>query len=110
MSADASLADFPRDTAAPGRSTDQREATGPSRRGGRVRAARPAAYSHSATGSGPGLGEVSGARLSPRIFAGLVRMGEFALLSGLGFLIAYIYVAEFFRQYAAAMALAGLVA
>ncbi len=30
------------------------------------------------------------------------------MLSGLGFLLAYLYVAEFFRQYAAAMALAGL--
>ena len=47
-------------------------------------------------------------RVSPRVFAGLVRFGELALLSGLGFLIAYFYVAEFFRQYAAALALTGL--
>jgi Undecaprenyl-phosphate glucose phosphotransferase len=36
-----------------------------------------------------------------------VRLGEFALLSGLGFAIAYLYVAELFRLYAAALALAG---
>jgi Undecaprenyl-phosphate glucose phosphotransferase len=60
-----------------------------------------------ARGAAP-LDAANSARLSPRIFAGLVRTGEFALLSGLGFLLAYLYVAEFFRQYAAAMALAGL--
>ena len=49
-------------------------------------------------------------RLSPRVFAGLVRAAEFALVSGIGFLIAYLYVADFFRQYAAALALAGLAA
>ena len=49
-------------------------------------------------------------RMSPRVFAGLVRAAEFALVSGLGFLIAYVYVADFFRQYAAALALAGLAA
>jgi Undecaprenyl-phosphate glucose phosphotransferase len=48
-------------------------------------------------------------RMSPRIFAGLVRFGELSLLCGLGFFIAYFYVAEFFRQYAAAVALTGLV-
>ena len=35
---------------------------------------------------------------------------EFALVSGIGFLIAYFYVADFFRQYAAALALAGFAA
>jgi Undecaprenyl-phosphate glucose phosphotransferase len=53
-------------------------------------------------------GKVS--RMSPRVFAGLVRAAEFALVSSLGFLIAYIYVADFFRQYASALALAGLAA
>ena len=48
--------------------------------------------------------------MSPRVFAGLVRMAEFALVSGIGFLIAYFYVADFFRQYAAALALAGFAA
>ena len=32
-------------------------------------------------------------------------LAEFALISAVGFLIAYLYVAEFFRQYAAALAL-----
>ncbi len=49
-------------------------------------------------------------RISPRVFAGLVRAAEFGLVAGLGFLIAYLYVADFFRQYAAALALAGLAA
>ena len=49
-------------------------------------------------------------RISPRVFAGLIRAAELALVSGLGFVIAYIYVADFFRQYAAALALAGLAA
>ncbi len=62
-----------------------------------------------ARGAAP-LDTAKSASLSPRVFAGLVRLGEFALLSGLGFLIAYFYVAEFFRQYAAALALAGLAA
>ena len=37
-------------------------------------------------------------------------MAEFALVSGVGFLIAYFYVADFFRQYAAALSLAGFAA
>jgi hypothetical protein len=37
-------------------------------------------------------------RLSPRVFAGLVRAAEFALVSGIGFLIAYLYVADFPRE------------
>src|SRR5581483_2061839 len=49
-------------------------------------------------------------RMSPRVFAGLVRAGEFAVVSVLGYLIAHVYVADFFRQYAAALALAGLAA
>jgi Undecaprenyl-phosphate glucose phosphotransferase len=43
--------------------------------------------------------------VSPRVFAGLVGSAEFALLAALGFFIAYGYVAEFFRQYVAALAL-----
>jgi hypothetical protein len=34
-----------------------------------------------------------------------VRIAEFVLLAALGFFIAYGYVAEFLRQYAAALAL-----
>ena len=49
-------------------------------------------------------------RVSPRVFAGLVRVAEFALVSSLGFVIAYFYVADYFRQYAAALALAGFAA
>ena len=49
-------------------------------------------------------------QMSPRVFAGLVRTAEFALVAGIGFLIAYFYVADFFRQYAAALALAGFAA
>jgi CoA-binding domain len=48
--------------------------------------------------------------MSPRVFAGLVRIGEFVLLAALGFFIAYGYVAEFLRQYAAALALTSAVA
>jgi Undecaprenyl-phosphate glucose phosphotransferase len=49
-------------------------------------------------------------QMSPRVFAGLVRTAEFVLVSGVGFLIAYLYVADFFRQYAAALSLAGFAA
>jgi hypothetical protein len=48
--------------------------------------------------------------VSPRVFAGLVRIAEFVLLAALGFFIAYGYVAEFLRQYAAALALTSVVA
>jgi hypothetical protein len=48
--------------------------------------------------------------VSPRVFAGLVRIAEFVLLAALGFFIAYGYVAEFLRQYAAALALTSAVA
>ncbi len=80
-----------------------------SRRSNRVKAARLAAQSRSTFGASALPVEDRKTRVSPRVFAGLVRIGEFALLSGLGFLIAYFYVAEFFRQYAAALALTGLV-
>jgi Undecaprenyl-phosphate glucose phosphotransferase len=49
-------------------------------------------------------------QISPRVFAGLIRIAEFSLLAALGFLIAYAYVAEFFRQYAAALSLTSLAA
>jgi len=39
-----------------------------------------------------------------------VRIAEFVLLAALGFFIAYGYVAEFLRQYAAALALTSVVA
>ena len=105
MSADAAVAELARDASISARSTEWREASPFSRRAGKVKTTahrRPPAR-----GAAP-LDAANSARLSPRIFAGLVRTGEFALLSGLGFLLAYLYVAEFFRQYAAAMALAGL--
>jgi Undecaprenyl-phosphate glucose phosphotransferase len=63
--------------------------------------------------SRPPLREVELTRapqISPRVFAGLVRIAEFALLATLGFLIAYGYVAEFFRQYVAALSLTSLTA
>jgi Undecaprenyl-phosphate glucose phosphotransferase len=72
----------------------------------RGHAARPAAYAVPALVRPSETSQQS--RLSPRVFAGLVRAAEFALVSGIGFLIAYLYVADFFRQYAAALALAGL--
>jgi len=75
---------------------------------GRSAGARSSAY------AGPVVAQVAeiGTRsqMSPRVFAGLVRTAEFALVSGVGFLIAYLYVADFFRQYAAALSLAGFAA
>ena len=49
-------------------------------------------------------------RMPARVFAGLVRLAEFSILFALGFVLAHVYVAEFFRQYAATLALAGLAA
>jgi len=49
-------------------------------------------------------------RISSRVFVGLVRFAEFSILFALGFVLAHVYVAEFFRQYAAALALAGIAA
>ena len=76
--------------------------------GGRGRAARPAAYAGPAVVQPKDTGARS--QMSPRVFAGLVRTAEFALVAGIGFLIAYFYVADLFRQYAAALALAGFAA
>ena len=76
------------------------------RRGKRVNAER--APFHAAPAAAALLAAGRRASISPRIFAGLVRFGEFALLSSIGFAIAYFYVAEFFRQYATALALAGV--
>ncbi|MGG2324723.1 hypothetical protein, partial [Salmonella enterica] len=42
------------------------------------------------------------------VYAGLVRLTEFTVVTGLGFLIAYAYVDEYFRQYAAALVLTGI--
>jgi Undecaprenyl-phosphate glucose phosphotransferase len=75
---------------------------------GRGKASRPVAY------AGPVLAQVQDTaarrQMSPRVFAGLVRTAEFTLVSVIGFLIAYFYVADFFRQYASALALAGFAA
>ena len=75
---------------------------------GRGNAARPAAYAVPAVARPRDTDKRSW--MSPRVFAGLVRTAEFALVSGIGFLIAYFYVADLFRQYAAALALAGFAA
>ncbi|RTL68953.1 MAG: undecaprenyl-phosphate glucose phosphotransferase, partial [Hyphomicrobiales bacterium] len=48
------------------------------------------------------------ARISPLVYAGLVRLTEFTVVTGLGFLIAYAYIDEYFRQYAAALVLTGI--
>src|SRR6185436_2191610 len=74
----------------------------------RARSSRPAAYAVSTPAQA--IDTSKQGRLSPRVFAGLVRMAEFGLVSGIGFLIAYFYVADLFRQYAAALALAGFAA
>jgi Undecaprenyl-phosphate glucose phosphotransferase len=75
---------------------------------GRGKASRPVAY------AAPVLAQVkepaARRQMSPRVFAGLVRTAEFTLVSVIGFLIAYFYVADFFRQYASALALAGFAA
>jgi Undecaprenyl-phosphate glucose phosphotransferase len=107
MLVDAACAEATRDAATPAKGNDRRGAASrPSSSDRRVKA-RPAAYAHCAAAATalPGVGK--GVSLSPRVFTGLVRIGEFVLLSSLGFLIAYFYVADFFRQYAAALALAG---
>jgi Undecaprenyl-phosphate glucose phosphotransferase len=75
---------------------------------GRVNTARATTLTLASTAR-PNVADKA-SRMSPRVFAGLVRAAEFALVASLGFLIAYIYVADFFRQYAAALALAGLAA
>ncbi|MDX2204273.1 MAG: undecaprenyl-phosphate glucose phosphotransferase [Hyphomicrobiaceae bacterium] len=49
-------------------------------------------------------------RISPLVYSGLVRLAEFSLVTGLGFAVAYAYVDEYFRQYAAALALTGVAA
>jgi Undecaprenyl-phosphate glucose phosphotransferase len=49
-------------------------------------------------------------RLSPSVFAGLVRAAEFVILASLGLWIAQIYVAEFIGQYMATLTLMGLAA
>ena len=75
---------------------------------GKGNVSRPAAYAGPAMAQLPDTGKQS--QVSPRVFAGLVRTAEFALVSGIGFLIAYFYVADLFRQYAAALSLAGFAA
>ncbi len=48
--------------------------------------------------------------ISPLVYAGLVRGGEFALVTGLGFIAAYGYADQYFRQYALALVITGIVA
>jgi Undecaprenyl-phosphate glucose phosphotransferase len=86
----------------------ERREIGTARLGRRSKADAPASEPHAASAAAALLDTGVSGRVSPRVFAGFVRFGEFALLSGLGFLIAYFYVAEFFRQYAATLALTGL--
>ena len=47
-------------------------------------------------------------RISPLVYSGLVRVAELTLVTVLGFAIAYAYVDEYFRQYAAALVLTGI--
>ncbi|MGE0848080.1 MAG: undecaprenyl-phosphate glucose phosphotransferase [Hyphomicrobiaceae bacterium] len=106
MAHDGQLAENLRDLAAPAdwhrrRPSPVSDLTPPRRAEQPVAQETTATESHAARSVG---------RMSPRVFAGLVRAAEFALVSGLGFLIAYVYVADFFRQYAAALALAGFAA
>ena len=107
MPPDAALAEVTWDTRAAVARKERRKAGATrSDRKRRVNAARSGPHAGPAAAALLDAGKAG--RVSPRVFAGLVRFGELALLSGLGFLIAYFYVAEFFRQYAAALALTGL--
>src|SRR6185295_18668711 len=107
MSQEAELAGVTWEALTPAGRVGRRQGGAPSAPGGRARGygARPLAYAIPAL---PQLQDTAKRnQMSPRVFAGLVRAAEFALVSGIGFLIAYVYVADFFRQYAAALALAG---
>jgi hypothetical protein len=86
----------------------ERPEIGRARLGRRSKVDAPAPETYVASAAVALLDTGINGRVSPRVFAGFVRFGEFVLLAGLGFLIAYFYVAEFFRQYAAALALTGL--
>jgi Undecaprenyl-phosphate glucose phosphotransferase len=109
MSLHAKLAGVTWEALAPAAHTARRSSgVGASSPPRRVHALRPAAYAAPAAAQSGDTSRQS--RLSPRVFAGLARTAEFALVSGIGFLIAYFYVADFFRQYAAALALAGFAA
>jgi Undecaprenyl-phosphate glucose phosphotransferase len=48
-------------------------------------------------------------QMSPLVYSGIVRFAEFTLVTGLGLLIAYGWVDAYFRQYAAALLVTGLV-
>jgi Undecaprenyl-phosphate glucose phosphotransferase len=48
--------------------------------------------------------------MSPLVYSGIVRFAEFSLLTGLGLVIAHGWVDEYFRQYAAALLVTGVVA
>jgi Undecaprenyl-phosphate glucose phosphotransferase len=69
----------------------------------RMHGASAAPIHHPAADDTPGY-------ISTRVFAGAVRALEFTVVSALGFLIAYVYVADYFRQYAMALALSGFAA
>jgi len=105
MPQDAGLAEVASTAPVPARRSERRQTGTPAsgRRSARSAIRPTPALARLAPALPPG-------RLSPRVFAGLVRLGEIGLLSALGFLIAYVYVAEFFRQYAATLALAGFAA
>ena len=47
--------------------------------------------------------------MSPLVYSGLVRFAEFSLVTGLGLLIAYGWVDAYFRQYAAALLVTGVI-
>ena len=105
----AKLAGVTSDARAPAsRAVRRQGAVGASGARAGVTASRPTVYAGPAVAQLTDIGTRS--QMSPRVFAGLVRMAEFALVSGVGFLIAYFYVADFFRQYAAALSLAGFAA
>jgi Undecaprenyl-phosphate glucose phosphotransferase len=107
MPPDAALAEIAWDASAAAAHKERRKAeTARAARKRRVNAARPRPHPGPAAAALLDAGKAG--RVSPRVFAGLVRFGELALLSGLGFLIAHVYVAELIRQYAAALALTGL--
>jgi Undecaprenyl-phosphate glucose phosphotransferase len=107
MPPDAALAEVTWDS---GAAVARKTHRGGSGRSERRRRANARSGPHAAPAAAALLDTGRAGRVSPRVFAGLVRFGELALLCGLGFLIAYLYVAEFFRQYAVTLALTGLAA
>ncbi len=74
------------------------------------RSFRDAAHSGDAANTPAAEAAPQQRRISPLVYAGLVRLGEFAVITGLGLLVAYAYIDEYFRQYAAALLLTGVAA